>query len=876
MTAYSPLKITGSTTGLVQSREEFLLPDDAYPILLNAYIFRERILRKEGTELLGRLQRNIGTTDGSGNATITIGPLPIQVGVASFSIGTDFFVDPGTSSPVTLLTNSTGSAVLNRSTGVLTVTGSQITTAIEYIPGLPVMGIRTFEQANSTIDETIVFDQNYAYIFDSGTGQYQDIMQGQPGAPATWNAHAADPTGTDFFWSTNYFISGQSQSPFTTNGVKLFWVTNNTGQFGNLSDPPRITDGTKWVNWWSFSPLFTPQPWIQIDAGPNYIVNWLSMLPFRGRMVLFNTWEGSTPGNATNFSNRIRWSTIGNPFIAYTNGPPAAGSWRDDIRGQGGFLDIPTSEDIISVGFVRDNLVVYCERSTWQLRFTGRAIAPFQIERVNSEIGAEGPFSAIQFDTSLVAIGDKGIIECDSYKADRIDIKIPDFVYQINLETNGNFRVHGIRDFLKRLAYWTIPPASTNPAGGIFPANRLVYNYENDSWALFTDSLTAMGNYQPQSDRTWLNTDKPWIECNFTWIDQPISTPAIIAGNQQGYVSYISKDDVTTNDVSLFISNITANTSTPTVITSPNHNLQNFGFNDPWQPGYVISISGIPVGSPFASSLNNPQVGLITAATNANPCQITSAVHNLSTGNQIIISGVGGMTQLNGNTYTITVVDANNFTLNGINSTAFGAYTSGGEWTGLSNNVFGVVVVDANTFELWKYNPLNDQFSIAQLDIPSTSYQGGGQITVLDNFSIKSKKFNFLDEGQSIQIGYIDILMDASENSIPGAISMNMYLDYDDQTVSNLPPQNVINSGTYPEIPDNFFNSIIPTTPSTQTQIGGTKFWQRVFCPSRANFLTIQYTFSNSQMVSLDQETDVQIDAQVIWLRKGGRMTQSF
>lgn len=73
--------------------------------------------------------------------------------------------------------------------------------------------------------------------------------------------------------------------------------------------------------------------------------------------------------------------------------------------------------------------------------------------------------------------------------------------------------------------------------------------------------------------------------------------------------------------------------------------------------------------------------GTITGATNGNPCQITSPLHGLATGAVIIIDNVVGMTQLNGNTYTITVVNANNFTLNGIDSTAYGVYVSGGSWT---------------------------------------------------------------------------------------------------------------------------------------------------------------------------------------------------
>ena len=785
MAGYQPLKITGMKTGLVQEREEFILPNDAYPTLQNAYVWRERILRKKGYQLLGRLQLNIGTTDGSGNAAINILPVPIQTGIASFVIGTDIFNDPGTTAnPAvqTLLTNGSGTGTLNRLTGLLSITGSQPNADIQYFPGLPVMGIRTLERTNSANDVTVVFDQNYAYIFNAGSGQYEEFIPG-----TTWNAHAGTVSATDFFWSTNYWTSGTANSPFGTSNNKLFWVTNNTGQFLANADPPRITDGVTWVD-------FFPSTWSQIDA-TNFLTNWLSMLPFRGRMVVFNTWEGTSAGASKQYSNRIRWSTIGNPFIPYTAAVPPntpdKGSWRDDIRGQGGFLDIPTSEDIVAVGFVRDNLVIYCERSTWQLRYTGRSIAPFQIERVNSELGAESPFSAVQFDTSLVGIGDKGIVECDSYKSERIDIKIPDFVFNFQGSTsinNATNRVHGIRDFQNRLAYWTVPfegayDGKLIASSRIFPNIRLLYNYENDSWALFNDSLTAVGTYQEQSSRTWLNTPIPWIKCPFPWINQPAAFPTIVGGNQQGFVERL--DELTTNDVSLFISNITQ--SQTVIITSPNHNLLT---------GFVIGISAIPALAPF-SDLNGGIFGIVLEASDP-----------------------------------------------------------------------------ANKFSIFTYNADENEFNDdVDSELPGT-YTGGGLIDIRENFSIKSKKFNFLDEGQSIQMGYVDVLMEASESQNPGAISLNVYLDYDDVNPSNTFPQNDIHDYAA-QLPDTFFNSVIPTIPSTLAAAKkGTKFWQRVYCATRANFLTLQYTFSNAQMNGVEQELDVQIDAQVLWLRKAGRMTQ--
>lgn len=71
-------------------------------------------------------------------------------------------------------------------------------------------------------------------------------------------------------------------------------------------------------------------------------------------------------------------------------------------------------------------------------------------------------------------------------------------------------------------------------------------------------------------------------------------------------------------------------------------------------------------------------LGAITAITQANPAKVTVAAHGFSTGYRPELFGIGGMTQLNGFFGTITVVDANNFTLDGIDSTGFTAYTSGG------------------------------------------------------------------------------------------------------------------------------------------------------------------------------------------------------
>ncbi|PPL14052.1 hypothetical protein UN63_16785, partial [Oceanisphaera arctica] len=71
----------------------------------------------------------------------------------------------------------------------------------------------------------------------------------------------------------------------------------------------------------------------------------------------------------------------------------------------------------------------------------------------------------------------------------------------------------------------------------------------------------------------------------------------------------------------------------------------------------------------------------VTGATQANPVALTITGHGLTTGEPVMITSVGGMTQLNDKIYTATVVDANTLTLDGVDGTGFTAYTSGGSLT---------------------------------------------------------------------------------------------------------------------------------------------------------------------------------------------------
>ena len=517
--------------------EPFYLPEDAYFDLEDVYVWRGRIRKRFGYSLIGsndlnsRLRINLGNTDGSGNIGVTVPGIVFKIG-QMFSIGSEIFTVNALGTPATMLdTGSATVATYNTTTGALVINGAAATTACYFYPAEPVMGLRVREGSSVNTENLIAFDTQFAYE-RSGAGW---IRLGT----GIW-------TGTDvnFFWSSNY----RGANPYET-----FFYTVNFVAADNIK---YIPDGS--------STWTTLRPQLNSGGTNRFLETARIILPFKDRLIVLNTVEDEG-GTDRSYPNRCRFSQNGDPTNATT-------SWIDDTAGRGGFIDAPTQEQIITAEYIKDRLIVYLERSTWELVYTGNTALPFRWQQINNELGCESSFSVVGFDKAVLGVGNVGVHNCNGVNVTRIDEKIPDEVFKIHNGNDGPERVYGIRDYYNEVVYWAFPDDTNNPT---YPTRIFLYNYRNNTWAFFNDSFTCFGYYQKDSDLTWATVEDiypTWSEWNDPW-GSPLfqsAFPDIVAGNQEGFV-FVLDSGLSSNSQSLYITDMNSGNSRLTVV---DHNLK--------------------------------------------------------------------------------------------------------------------------------------------------------------------------------------------------------------------------------------------------------------------------------------------------------------
>ena len=609
--AFDRFLIAPINEGLETDLKPFLIPDGAWTELNNAYVFRGRVRKRfgssysGGTALKSQLRLPLGPVvagQRNGNLVVTffdaVYPNQFTVG-QTFSCGADILtVINNAAGPQALLaTDPATNGTFDCSSGayVLNFGVAYNGQPVYFYPAAPVMGLTQFDLGTINNEPAYAFDPYFAYAYD-GAWEWIGPIAGQQ-----W--HGDD---TNFFWSTSWVNLDASQRILF---VSNFQVTNPNNLIVGTDDPLRYYDGTtsEWFDWY---PYFLPNGGHH-DTGP-YVATAKIILPFKDRLLLLNTIETDALQTVQKaHPNRVRFCHNGSPLAANAWYEP---NQTDDdslpnpegrVSDGGGWIDATTDEEIVSAEFIKDRLIVYFERSTWELVYTGNQVQPFLWQKINTELGSEGTYSTVPFDKVVLTIGNTGIHACNGANVERIDNKIPDEIFKIKDKLEGVARIQGIRDYFTEMVYWAFPP-SNQAATSSFPNRVLVYNYQNNAFAFNDDSFTAFGYFEQQTGLTWASSAPlTWEESAFTWDSGTIQPQfrQVIAGNQQGFISSILPD----LPVNASVLNIT--------------NMINF-------------------------------FGLVT---------LLIVNHNLAASDYIQITDVGNSSGLNGDIFQVTtVVDANN------------------------------------------------------------------------------------------------------------------------------------------------------------------------------------------------------------------------
>ncbi len=366
---------------------------------------------------------------------------------------------------------------------------------------------------------------------------------------------------------------------------------------GSATSPVMI-EGKGWVN---FAPPLSQGIYSIADRpeAQYYLVGAKMILPFKDRLLFFGpVIQTSAAGSQIYLQDVVIYSQNGTPFYtaSFTGAVDSAATifhpilvpegqtgtpnaYWEDVTGFGGFIQAGLDQPITTAATNRDVIIIGFSTVQTQLSYTGNDIVPFNFYLINSELGSGSTFSIVNMDQGVLTRGSRGFVTTSQQGTARIDLEIPDEVFQINLSNNGSERVCAIRDYINEWAYFTYPGTYTDKK---FPNQSLLYNYREDSWAIFYESYTTYGLFRKQTGLTWAsigNTYPKWSEWAVPWNagESTLLKPEVVGGNSQGFI--LIKDEDLGDDTSLTIQNIASST-----ITSPDHTLVN---------GDYIYISGV-------------------------------------------------------------------------------------------------------------------------------------------------------------------------------------------------------------------------------------------------------------------------------------------
>lgn len=367
--------------------------------------------------------------------------------------------------------------------------------------------------------ELLAFDANFLYKYNIGTGVFDQIpfagsMSAYPGfglslpedyiSGTSYPNKDNAPEGRFIFTSPGITPNGTS-SVFFYNGTDVRDFTNSTDNPDYAAAPQGVLSSATFVVWF--------------NERLNFIAPLLGGVAYN-QGILFSGIRDSS-GNGDKFN--------------------VAGS---------GLFQADTSQFITGVSLLGQIMVLNFDRMAYVMEKTRDAFNPYFGRAVPGVLGTNAKFSAVSWNDIVRSLGKTGVLGTDGRQNLRVDNKIPYFTADEIDQKDFNLTYGGF-DRLNNQFLWAYKEA--DPDSDLNTQNKvLVANYEEDTWSVYDQRFSVLGQTDLGLNLTWDDIDETsgneswatWDTTEEIWDKIGIgeAIQKTLAGDNLGFVYELNQD----------------------------------------------------------------------------------------------------------------------------------------------------------------------------------------------------------------------------------------------------------------------------------------------------------------------------------------------
>ena len=414
-------------------------------------------------------------------------------------------------------------------------------------------------------------------------------------------------------------------------------------------------------------PLRTLQNWgSKTNSGANYYCR--SMAAFKTFLVGLNWGIGGVE-----YPNLVKWSTEASALS-----PPFSWDESDATLDAGEYQLTDTPGKIMDGLPYGDSFLIYKEDSIYVMNYVGTPYI-FSFKLLSPTIGLLAKNAVAEFDAGHFFIGNS---DCYITNGQQVTALLPN---KMRREMFSDLNGDNYEKVFVAADYARNEMLACYPSGiSTIPDKALIWNWKDNTFSLrgIPDlyhinsgiaEITTGVNWPPQTTLNGaITAGSPATSGSLTVTstvaaDAVFSTPTGTVILQGDTAPYVGEQITYTGTTSTTFTGITRGANGTTAASHDNSIAVN-QVTSTWD-----TVSGIWGAGNYDSVLKNlvfakPDFkATISGATAANPVVLTTTVHGLSDSDKVSISGVVGMTQLNGNVYYAKVT--------GYSTTTFALYS---------------------------------------------------------------------------------------------------------------------------------------------------------------------------------------------------------